>query len=100
MQPFTQDLGDSGQVFLGLPLQFFFLRFEVNKKQHRQIVHDRRNQRHLNDGQIAGVGEFRHQKSTGSHDRRHELTAGGGGRLNRTGHMGAVADTLHHGDGE
>ena len=98
--PSPQDLGDAGQVFFGLPLQVFFFGFEVNKTQHGQIVHDRRNQRHFDDCQIAGVGEFRHQKGTSPHDWRHELPAGGGGRLNRTGHMGSVADALHHGDGE
>ena len=72
----------------------------MHEKQHGQVVHDRRNQGHLDDGQIAGAGEFRHQEGPGTHDRRHELTAGGSGRLNRTGHMGSVADALHHGDGE
>jgi hypothetical protein len=100
MQPFFDHFAHPGQALFGLAHETEFFGFVVDEKKHGHVVHDRRHQGHLDDGQVAGVGEFGHEKRAGAHDGRHELSAGGGGRFDGAGHMGPVADFLHHGDGE
>jgi hypothetical protein len=98
--PSLTTLPTRGRLSLGWPTRPRFLASIVNEEKHGQVVHDRRHQGHLDDGQVAGVGELGHQKGAGTHDGRHQLTTGGGGRFDGAGHMGPVADFFHHRDGE
>ena len=65
-----------------------------------QVIHDRGHQRRQADGGVGQAGGIRHQEGHGAHDRRHDLAAVGGHRLNGTGRILVEAGLLHQRDGK
>ncbi len=82
-----EDILDPGRLFIKTIL-------------NGDVVQDSRHRRDLDDFQVAGVGELRHQEGAGPHDRRHQLPSGTRCGLHSTGHMCRIAYPLHHRDGE
>ncbi|MPN03208.1 hypothetical protein SDC9_150434 [bioreactor metagenome] len=64
-----------------------------------EIEQGRQNGCHRND-RIRRIREFSHQEGRRTHDRRHDLTTGGGGCFHRGGKFGLVAGFFHDWDGD
>ena len=60
----------------------------------------RRNDRGLHDVGIGHADGFRHDERDGAHDRRHDLAAHRGGRLDAARECRPIAETLHQRNGE
>jgi hypothetical protein len=73
---------------------------EMHPHADGKVVQDGSQEGPDRDGGIGDVGNFRHDKCAGTHDGRHQKTAGGSGGLHRTGELGTVAEFLHQRDGE
>ncbi len=56
-------------------------------------------QRIVDDGSVRDATECRHDKSGGTHHRRHELSPGGGQGFHSSSEFGPIARFLHHGYG-
>ncbi len=100
MPAFAQDLAKTRQVRLRQTDQADALGLEMHGCEDGDIVKHRRHDREGGNGEIAGAQELRHHEGGGTHDRRHELAAGGGHGLDRAGEGGPVAGALHQRDGE
>ena len=95
-----QHLAGLGQLIAGNAAQTFALCLEVNHNEHAGEVKDRGEDGLHGDGGIGNADHFRHQKRRGAHDGRHDLTAGGGGRLDCAGKLGRIAGLFHHRNGD
>jgi hypothetical protein len=60
-------------------------RLEMDRHEQREIVEQRRHQGGQADGQVGNAGHVGHDEGDGAHDRRHELAAGRGRRLDAAG---------------
>ena len=75
-------------------------RLDADDKGNRQEIEDRRHDRVEHDRAIGNAGIGHHDKGAGAHNRRHDLTAGGGGCLDTGREHGAEAIRLHQRDGD
>ncbi len=69
-------------------------------EENAQEVENGGNDCRFDDFHVRNPDEFGHEKGRGTHDRRHDLPTGGGGRFDGTCEIFLVPELLHHRDGE
>ena len=88
------------QLASGGAFQVVFLGFEMNAQEYAQEVKDGGNHGGFDDFHVGDAYEFSHEEGSGTHNRRHELPAGGCGCFYGAGEVFVVAQFLHHRNGE
>ena len=79
-------------------LEILALRLKVHAEPHARKVEERGDRCRLDDLDVGDAHELRHEERCRAHDRRHELSARGGRRLDRAREVRVVAEFLHHRD--
>ena len=95
-----KELAPLGQLFARQTLEAELLGLEVHAEEDAEEVQERGQDRADDDLGILKAGHFRHDERRSAHDRGHDLTAGGGSRLDRAGELAGIAGLLHHRDGD
>jgi hypothetical protein len=86
--------------FLGQTAQAVALGFEMHLHEHAEEVHEGRHDGRGDDGLVGQAQKLDHQERCGAQNRRRDLPAGGGRRLDRPGKVPLVADPDHGRNGE
>ena len=76
------------------------LRLEMHAEPHTRKVEECGDRSRLDDLDVGNADELRHEECRCAHNRRHELPARGGRRLDRAREIRMVAELLHHRDRE
>ena len=82
------------------PAQADALGLEMDLDEHAEEMQEGRHDRGDDDGLVGRFQELDHQEGRRAHDRRRDLAAGAGRRLDAGGEVRPVAQPLHHRDGE
>ena len=95
-----QQRGEPGQLILAQTPQAHLLGFQMDGDEHaRKIQHRRQNGFH-GDLAVGQVHVVRHQEGGGTHNGRHDLSAGGSGGFRRGSKLRLVAGLFHQRDGD
>ncbi len=76
------------------------LGLQMHRVEQGKVIQERRNRRRQHHLRVADAHKFRHDKADRAHDRRGELAAGGGHRLDRRRKILLVARFFHQRDGD
>ena len=99
--PVLADRGQSvGAVGLGHAVQMRAAGLEMHHPERGREIEQRRDDRRLDHLDIGDVERLGHDEGDGAHDRRHDLAAHAGGRLDRAREGRPIAEALHERDGE
>ena len=78
MPPLFHDIRKPGQFVAAQAPQVAALGLEVHLHEHAEEIETGRDGRRLGDVEVGHVQELGHDEGRRPHDRRHDLTAGGG----------------------
>ena len=100
MAALTEDRADLRQLAARDALEVAALRLEVDAEPDAREVEEGRHDGRLDDIDVGNADELSHEEGRSAHDRRHELAARRGSRLNGSSEILVVAEFLHHRDGQ
>ena len=100
MPAFLQERQRIRQLGARDALQLLALCLKVNAEPNPCEIEKRGDRRRLDNIDVGDADELRHEERRRAHDRRHQLSARGGRRLDRPRKVRVVAEFFHHWDGE
>ena len=100
MTALAQDIADFRQLVTWNTFQVAALGLEMHAEPDASKIEQSRNHGRLDDVDVGHAHELCHEEGRGAHDRRHELAARGGRRLDGASEVLVIAEFLHHRDGQ